>query len=155
MAPKSIYNQIEGELAALKEKSLLRGIPDVENGAAKELLFSGRLLLNLASNDYLGLASDDGMKLAAIEAVKRYGCGAAASRLVTGNFSLYDRLEKSVAEFKGQDDAMLFSSGYAANLAIMDSFAGRHSIVFSDKLNHASILDGIKMSGARAYPLPS
>ena len=149
MTPKSFYRRIEGELAELENSSLLRTIPEVDCGADKELVFKGRKLLNLASNDYLGLANDDLLASAAVKAVERYGCGSAASRLVTGNFRLYDELERELASFKEQEDSMLFTSGYAANLAIMDSFAGRRSVVFSDKLNHASILDGIRMSGAR------
>lgn len=149
MTSKSIYAHIQGELAELEKRSLLRKIPEVENGAARELLFRGRPLLNLASNDYLGLAADPRLKDAAVRAVENYGCGSAASRLVTGNFSLYDRLEQELADFLGRDESMVFTSGYAANLAIMDSFADRHSVVFSDRLNHASIIDGIKMSGAR------
>lgn len=149
MASKKIYSRVQGELSALENDSLLRIIPEVENGAAKQLLFKGKKLLNLASNDYLGLAGERSLKEAAIKAIEKYGCGAAASRLVTGNFKLYEDLEDQFAKFKEQDDAMLFTSGYAANLAIMDSFADRHSVVFSDKLNHASIIDGIKMSGAR------
>lgn len=149
MTPKSFYRRIEGELIELEKNSLLREIPDVDCGAEKELLFKGRKLLNLASNDYLGFANDDRLVSAAVQAVEQYGCGAAASRLVTGNFRLYDELERELALFKEQDDAMIFTSGYTANLAIMDSFAGRRTTVFSDKLNHASILDGIRMSGAR------
>ncbi len=149
MTPKSFYRRIEGELAELKKASMLRVVPDLDNGAAKELLFNGQKLLNLASNDYLGLAMDESLARAAAEAVRKYGCGAAASRLVTGNFQIYDDLERELAAFKEQEDCMLFTSGYTANLAIMDSFAGRRTVVFSDKLNHASILDGIRLSGAR------
>ncbi|WP_321404430.1 8-amino-7-oxononanoate synthase [Maridesulfovibrio sp.] len=149
MTPKSFYRRIEGELADLEKASLFRDIPDVDYGSARELVFRGRNLLNLASNDYLGLANDERLKIAAVGAVEQYGCGSAASRLVTGNFRLYDELECELAEFKEQEASMLFTSGYAANLAIMDSFAGRRTIVFSDKLNHASILDGIRLSGAR------
>ncbi|WP_419783352.1 8-amino-7-oxononanoate synthase [Maridesulfovibrio sp.] len=149
MTPKSFYRRIEGELAELKKASMLRVVPNLDNGAAKELLFNGQKLLNLASNDYLGLAMDESLARAAAEAVRKYGCGAAASRLVTGNFQIYDDLERELAAFKEQEDCMLFTSGYTANLAIMDSFAGRRTVVFSDKLNHASILDGIRMSGAR------
>lgn len=149
MTPKSFYRRIEGELAELENNSLLRSVPAVDCGAEKELTFKGRKLLNLASNDYLGLANDDRLASAAIAAVERYGCGSAASRLVTGNFQIYDELEQELAAFKEQDDSILFTSGYAANLAIMDSFASRRTTIFSDKLNHASILDGIRMSGAR------
>lgn len=149
MAPKSIYRRIEGELSELQSASALRTVPPVEKGADKVLSFKGKPLLNLASNDYLGFAGEQSLKDAARDAVKEYGCGAAASRLVTGNFRLYDELEQELADFHGYGEAMLFSSGYAANLAIMDAFADRKSVVFSDKLNHASILDGIRMSGAK------
>ncbi|WP_432735929.1 aminotransferase class I/II-fold pyridoxal phosphate-dependent enzyme [Maridesulfovibrio sp. FT414] len=149
MAPKSIYRRISGELTDLENSDALRTVPQVENGADKILLFHNIPLLNLASNDYLGLAGNSMLKAEAVKAVEEYGCGAAASRLVTGNFSLYDKLEKELADFHGREDSMLFSSGYAANLAIMDAFADRNSLVFSDKLNHASILDGIRMSGAK------
>ncbi|HAS90110.1 MAG TPA: 8-amino-7-oxononanoate synthase [Desulfovibrio sp.] len=149
MTPKSFYRRIEGELAELENSALLRSVPAVDCGAEKELLFKGRKLLNLASNDYLGLANDERLASAAIAAVERYGCGSASSRLVTGNFRIYDELEQELAAFKEQDDSILFTSGYAANLAIMDSFASRRTTIFSDKLNHASILDGIRMSGAR------
>ncbi len=149
MTSKWFNQHISKELAALEESSLFRRIPAVENGADKELIFNGRKLLNLASNDYLGLAHSQQLCETSILAIREYGTGAAASRLVTGNFKLYEDLEREFSAFKEQDDSMLFSSGYAANLAILDSLADRHTVVFSDKLNHASIIDGIKMSGAK------
>ncbi|WP_320169540.1 8-amino-7-oxononanoate synthase [Maridesulfovibrio sp.] len=149
MSPKSIYHCIQGELADLEKSASLRTVPEVDNGADRYLRFKGEDLLNLASNDYLGLAGDSVLKEGATDAVAKYGCGAAASRLVTGNFGIYDQLEKELAEFHNREDSMVFSSGYAANLAIMDAFADKKTVVFSDKLNHASILDGIRMSGAR------
>ncbi len=149
MISKWFNLSIETKLAELEEATLLRKIPSIDNGAEKELSFKGQKFLNLASNDYLGLACDERLKSASIQAIRDYGTGAAASRLVTGNFKLYDTLEHEFAQFKEQEEAMLFSSGYAANLAIIDSFADRQTVVFSDKLNHASILDGIKMSGAK------
>ncbi len=149
MASKSIYHRIKIELNELESAAALRSVPAVERGADKILYFEDRPLLNLASNDYLGLAGAESLKDAAVKAVQDYGCGAAASRLVTGNFKLYEQLEQELAEFHGYEDSMLFSSGYTANLAIMDAFAGKGSVVFSDKLNHASILDGIRMSGAK------
>ncbi|WP_031479354.1 aminotransferase class I/II-fold pyridoxal phosphate-dependent enzyme [Maridesulfovibrio frigidus] len=149
MTSKWFNKHISKELVDLEESSLFRRIPAVENGADKELFFNGRKLLNLASNDYLGLARSEQLCEASVLATREYGTGAAASRLVTGNFKLYEDLEREFAAFKEQDDSMLFSSGYAANLAILDSLADRHTVVFSDKLNHASIIDGIKMSGAK------
>lgn len=149
MTSKLYDKWIATELESLQRQAMLRSVPKIDHGADRHIELGGRRLINLASNDYLGLAGRKELKDAAVAAVNLYGCGAAASRLVTGNFALYDELEKSVAEFQGMADAMFFPAGYSANLAIMDAFADRHTVVFSDRLNHASILDGIRLSGAK------
>jgi 8-amino-7-oxononanoate synthase len=149
MTSKFYENWIASELESLEANNMLRGIPDIDFGADKYLNFEGRELINLASNDYLGLSGKKELRDGAIKAVETYGCGSAASRLVTGNFAIYDQLESRVAEFNNKDASIFFPAGYSANLAIMDTFADRHTIVFSDRLNHASILDGIRLSGAR------
>lgn len=140
---------IAKELETLRDQTLLRTVPRIDMGANRHLVLDGRKLINLASNDYLGLAGKRELKDAAVSAVEKYGSGSAASRLVTGNFALYDELEQKTADFSGCEDAMFFPAGYSANLAIMDAFADRRTIVFSDRLNHASILDGIRLSGAK------
>lgn len=149
MTSKFYEKWIAQELESLDSKTLLRSIPAIDHGAERYLEFGGKKLINLASNDYLGFSCRTEFKKAACKAVEDYGCGAAASRLVTGNFAIYDDLERKVAGFQGKDDAVFFPAGYSANLAIMDALADRHTIVFSDKLNHASILDGIRLSGAK------
>ena len=105
-------------------------------------------MLNLASNNYLGLAGDERLKEAAIACTKRYGTGATASRLVVGNHPLYEEVERSICDWKGTERALIVNSGYTANIGAISSLASRHDIVFSDKLNHASIVDGIILSGA-------
>lgn len=105
-------------------------------------------LLNLASNNYLGLAGDERLKEAMVEATKKYGTGATASRLVVGNYPLYDEVEQHLCDWKGTEKALIVNSGYTANVGVISALVGRHDIVFSDKLNHASIVDGILLSGA-------
>jgi 8-amino-7-oxononanoate synthase len=137
------------ELAELERRSLARRIPEVDYGPDRMLLASGRRCLNLASNNYLGLAGHPALKEGAAAALQRYGTSSGASRLVTGNFSLYDLLESELALFKGQQAALVVGSGFAANLSIFSALADRSTVVFSDRLNHASIIDGIALSGAR------
>ncbi|BBD08060.1 8-amino-7-oxononanoate synthase [Desulfovibrio ferrophilus] len=120
----------------------------MDRGADLYIEYDGRRLLNLASNNYLGLAGASELRDGAIQAVQKYGASSGASRLVTGNFALYDQLDRAVAEFKEQDDAVCVGSGYAANLCVLTSLADRNTVVFSDRLNHASIVDGILLSRA-------
>ncbi len=140
---------IRSELDRLEAAGLRRTIPDMDRGADRYLLLGGRRVLNLASNNYLGLAGHPALAAAAAAAARELGTGSGASRLVTGTSALHATLDQRVAEFKGQDAALTFTSGFAANLALFAAFAGRDALVFSDRLNHASILDGILLSGAR------
>ena len=133
----------------LTAKGLWREIPDMDHGADLMVFLDGREVINLASNNYLGLAGIRSMQDAAIEAVSAYGTSSGASRLVTGTFELYKKLETALAELKHQEACLVFGSGYAANLGLVASFADRKSVVFSDRLNHASIVDGIILSRAR------
>ncbi|WP_369902733.1 8-amino-7-oxononanoate synthase [Bacillus manliponensis] len=112
------------------------------------LVRNGKRLLNLASNNYLGLAGDERLKEAMVETTEKYGTGATASRLVVGNYPLYDEVEQYVCDWKGTEKALIVNSGYTANVGAISALVGRHDIVFSDKLNHASIVDGILLSGA-------
>ncbi|WP_457571139.1 8-amino-7-oxononanoate synthase [Desulfovulcanus sp.] len=149
MNNKQICKQLSSSLKDLKEQNLLRSIPDIDHGADLYLNFQGKKLLNLASNNYLGLSQAEVLKKAATTAIKHWGTSAAASRLVTGNFSLYSELEDAVAKFKAQEKALVIGSGYMANLCLMTSLARRKTLVFSDRLNHASIIDGIILSRAK------
>ncbi|PEP62278.1 MULTISPECIES: 8-amino-7-oxononanoate synthase [Bacillus] len=135
-------------LDRLKEKSQYRHVVMTEQVEEPWLIRNGKRMLNLASNNYLGLAGDRRLKEASIVATKEYGVGATASRLVVGNYALYEEVEQSVCDWKETEKAIIVNSGYSANVGAISSLVGRHDIVFSDKLNHASIVDGIMLSGA-------
>lgn len=112
---------------------------------------AGRPFLNLSSNDYLGLSRHEELKEAAAEAARRWGVGAGASRLITGNHELYELLEKKIARFKRKEAAIVFPSGYMANIGVLSSLIEPGDRVFSDELNHASIIDGIRMSRGQLF----
>jgi len=137
------------ETARLRRESLNRETPDIDHGADRQLVFQGRPLLNLASNNYLGLAGRPELVDAAVAATREYGAGSGASRLVTGTCRVHDALDAALARFKGTRAALALGSGYAANLAVFTAFADRHTLVFADKLSHASLIDGALLSGAR------
>ncbi|PEZ02754.1 8-amino-7-oxononanoate synthase [Bacillus sp. AFS018417] len=138
----------QSKLTSLTETSQHRTLFVTEHAEKTWLVRNGKRLLNLASNNYLGLAGDGRLKEAAMEATKRYGTGATASRLVVGNYPLYEEIEQRICAWKETEKALIVNSGYTANVGAISSLVGRHDIVFSDKLNHASIVDGIVLSGA-------
>ncbi|WP_462327045.1 8-amino-7-oxononanoate synthase [Desulfobaculum sp.] len=140
---------ITSELSRMRAASLLREMPPVDHGAELYLTYEGERLLNLASNNYLGLSGHAALRDHAARAALEGGAGSGASRIVTGTDVAYDALEREVAAFKGTQAALVVGSGYAANLSIMTALAGRTATVFSDRLNHASIIDGITLSRAR------
>jgi len=121
---------------------------------SSRVMLDGREVLLLCSNNYLGLADHPALKEAAIRAVERFGTGSGASRLVSGNMELHEALEARIAAFKGTEAALLFNSGYAANTGIIPALAGRGDVIFSDRLNHASIVDGALLSRARFVRYP-
>lgn len=141
--------KIAHELEKIKSEDLYREMPEISEGAGRNIFMNGNEYLNLSSNNYLGLSGIGEIRKRASDAALRLGTTSGASRIVTGNFSIYDELEALTAEFKNQEKALVFNSGYAANLAVYTSLAGRDTLIFSDKLNHASIIDGIKLSGAK------
>ena len=144
----------EGILSDLRARSLLRELRTIEEVAGPEVMVDGRRFINFASNDYLGLSQHPFLKIAAQEAIERFGIGAGASRLVTGSQSLHRKLEQELATFKGTESALLFGSGYAAAIGALCSLTGPGDIILLDKLVHACIIDGAKLSGAlrRVFP---
>ncbi|MBN1420942.1 MAG: 8-amino-7-oxononanoate synthase [Planctomycetes bacterium] len=148
------YRSIEREIEALRSRRLYRALRDVEGPPGPWIRIEGREAINLSSNDYLGLAAHPRVRRAAAAAIDAYGCGSAASRLVSGNLRIHADLEDEIAGWKGTQAALLFSSGYAANAGAISALAGREDAVFSDRLNHASIVDGIRLSGARLIRYP-
>ena len=136
------------ELAALKEKSLYRLRRLLEGPQGPEITTDGASLLNFSSNDYLGLAADPRLAEAARLGLDKYGTGAGAAHLVTGHSTAHHALEEELAAFCGRPRALLFSSGYMANLGIAGALVGRGDRVLEDRLNHASMLDAGLLSGA-------
>jgi 8-amino-7-oxononanoate synthase len=140
---------LEKELELLKERHIYRRLPGpLEGPAGPRTSINGQEVLLFSSNNYLGLAHHPRVKAAAVEAVKRWGAGSGGSRLTTGNFVLHRQLEERIARFKGTEDAIVFSSGYLANLGVISALVGRGDLVLSDELNHASIIDGCRLSRA-------
>lgn len=142
------------QLAALRRKGLGRELCTIEGAQGRQIVIDGKLILNFCSNNYLGLAGDPRLVQAAVAAMQEQGVGAGASRLVCGNFPAHRRLEEQLARFKGTEKGVVFSTGYMANVGIISGLFGRDDIIFSDRLNHASIIDGIQLSRAemRRYP---
>lgn len=136
-------------LKSLRDNKQFRKRSDLEQGTELFVTSNSRRVLNLASNNYLGLAAHPALRQAAQKAITEYGTSSSASRLVSGNFRLLDTLENELCHFHGCQSALVLNSGYAANLAVCTALAGRHSVIFSDRLNHASISDGILLSRAR------
>ena len=133
----------------LEREGLKRELRSLETAQCARVKVNGRELLNFCSNNYLGLADDERLKAAAIKAVKEEGFGAGASRLVCGNMRSHRLLEKRLAQLKGAEDCLLFSTGYMANVGIISSLFGPSDMIFCDRLNHASIIDGILLSQAK------
>src|SRR5258708_7212120 len=134
---------LKKDLQDLESLGTYRTLKTVDSPQGREITLEGKRVLNFSSNDYLGLANDARIKAAALEAVEKYGFGSGASRLVCGNMSPHERLEEELALFKKTERALLFSSGYMANTGIIPALMDRRSVVLSDRLNHASIIDGI------------
>ncbi len=136
------------QLAELRRSGLHRRLRLIEGPQGPRVLLDGAEVLLLCSNNYLGLADHPRVRAAAGEAAERYGAGAGASRLVSGSMSPHRVLEDRLAAFKGSEAALLFGSGYLANLGVVSALAGRGDVVFSDELNHASLIDGCRLSRA-------
>jgi 8-amino-7-oxononanoate synthase len=138
-------------LEELRQRGLHRRLRLVSGPQGPSVLLDGRPVLLLCSNNYLGLADHPRVREAAAEAAMRWGVGAGASRLISGNMKLHCRLEERLAEFKGQEAALLFGSGYLANTGAIAALARNGEVVFSDQLNHASIIDGCRLARAETF----
>jgi 8-amino-7-oxononanoate synthase len=142
------------QLDRLRERSLDRHLREISGPQSPVIDLAGKRLINFSSNDYLGLANDPRLRDAAITALKKFGVGAGASRLISGTQSPHLELEAALATWKGAEAALTFSSGYAAALGTVSALVGHGDIVVLDKLCHASLIDGAKLSGAilRVFP---
>jgi len=136
------------ELRKLTEQGLLRSLHP-RGAAGGKFRQRGRTILNFSCNDYLNLAGDGRVKAAAIAAVEQIGCGAAASRLMSGHLELHERLETRLAEWLGTEAALVFGSGFLTNLGVLTALAARGDAILADRLDHASLVDGARLSGAK------
>ncbi|MDT8316595.1 MAG: 8-amino-7-oxononanoate synthase [bacterium] len=139
---------IEEELAEIRDKGLFRLLRTVETAQGSRVRIDGREMILLCSNDYLGLANHPKVKEAAHDAIEKYGFGSGASRLISGSMTPHREFEDRFAKFKGTEAALLFNSGYAANTGVIPAITGFDDTIFSDRLNHASIVDGCRLSRA-------
>lgn len=140
---------IEDELRALHEQGLYNTIRTIGSAQGAWLVVDGRRVLNFCSNNYLGFANHPRLKEAAARAIEKYGVGPAAVRSIAGTLDLHLELEERLARFKGAEAAISFQSGFNANLATIPALIGKEDVIFSDELNHASIIDGCRLSGGR------
>ena len=140
---------IQDELQKLKDDGLYNRIRTLSSPQGAWLIVDGKRVLNFCSNNYLGLANHPRIVQAAQEAVKKYGVGPAAVRSIAGTMDLHLELERRLAAFKGVEAAITFQSGFTANMGTIPALVGKEDAVFSDELNHASIIDGCRLSGAK------
>jgi 8-amino-7-oxononanoate synthase len=145
---------LEENLAGLDQTHLRRSLRIVETGPAAHVISDQSKLLNFSSNDYLGLAAHPELKLAAIKAIEKQGWGAGASRLVCGNLRIHQELDEAIAHFKGTEAAVAFGSGYTTAVGSIPAVAGKGDVVILDKLCHACLIDGARLSGATVRVFP-
>src|SRR4030042_6382633 len=139
---------IEKELQSLKERDQYRQIRWIEEGPSPWVRMNGGKVLLLCSNNYLGLANDPRLKEKILRGVEAWGCGSGGSRSISGSLAIHRLLEERLARFHGHEKALLFNSGYSANLSLLTALMGEGDVIYSDELNHASIVDGCRLSKA-------
>ena len=142
------WNWLSEELDGLRRQNLYRTMTALEGPQTTAVKAEGKIQRLFSSNNYLDLANDPEVKAAARGALEQYGVGAGGSRLTTGTGPLHVRLEEELARFKGRETALVFNTGYMANVGILSALVGRGDVIFSDQLNHASIIDGCRLAGA-------
>lgn len=145
----SFDEDLSRRLAALRRQNLQRELRRVDSPPGTRIRIDGRTLLNFSSNDYLGLAGDPVLKEAAIKAVEKFGAGSGASRLICGSLAPHHELEETLANFKGTEAALSFSTGYATAIGTICALLGKNDIIVLDKLVHACIVDAARLSGAK------
>ena len=142
-------HELEAELTRRREQGLYRQRRIIQSAQGPQTIINGQPMLSFCSNDYLGLANHPLIKQAFVQATEHYGVGSGSAHLVNGHSQLHHDCEQMLAEFSGRDRALLFSTGYMANLAVTSALVGRNDFIFQDKLNHASLIDAAKLSDAR------
>jgi len=145
------YSVFSKEIQQAQDKGLYVRIRTLESPQGSWLVISGKRVLNLCSNNYLGFANEERLKKAAIKAVEEWGVGPGAVRTIAGTFSIHNELEKTLARFKKVEDTIFLQSGFVANQAVIPAITNAQDAILSDELNHASIIDGVRLSKAKRY----
>ncbi len=140
---------LEAELQSIKDQGVYRPLREVQSAQGPRAVIDGHDVINLSSNNYLGLATHPRLKRAAIEATEKYGAGSGAVRTIVGTMSLHNELEKRLAEFKHVEASVVFQSGFTCNSGVIPVLVGEGDVIVSDELNHASIIDGARLSRAK------
>ena len=143
------YQWLATSLDTIRQANWYRSPQTIDSCPGTTITIAGRSLINFASNDYLGLAGDRRLIEAAITATEKYGTGSTGSRLLSGDRPLHQELERAIVNLKQTEAAIVFSSGYLANLGTIAALVGQRDLILSDKYNHSSLKNGAKLSGAR------
>ncbi len=146
---QSLHDFLDENLNYLKENGLYNEVDTIEGANGPEIQIDGKKYINLSSNNYLGLATDEDLKAAAKEAIDNRGVGAGAVRSINGTLDIHDELEETLAEFKGTEAAIAYQSGFNGNMAAISAVMNKNDAILSDELNHASIIDGCRLSKAK------
>lgn len=139
---------IQAKIDQLKADGVYRVLPILESANEPIVTVNGKTMINLCSNNYLGFANHPRLKQAAIESIEKYGIGAGAVKTILGNMDLHETLEADLADFKREEAVLLFQSGFNCNAGVIQAIVDSGDLILSDELNHASIIDGIKLSKA-------
>lgn len=148
MASNLAAEYFEGKVKDLKDRGVYKVLPVLQGPNNAEILLNGKKMINLCSNNYLGLVNHPAIKKGAIEAINKYGVGASSARNIIGNTDLYEEMERLIAEFKNEEAALVMQSGYNCNVGAIPAIVEKEDLVISDELNHASIIDGVKLCKA-------
>ncbi|PTF26433.1 glycine C-acetyltransferase [Staphylococcus cohnii] len=146
---KSLHGFLDENIQYLKDNGLYNEIDTIEGANGPEIKINGKNYVNLSSNNYLGLATDEDLKQAAKDAIDTHGVGAGAVRSINGTLDLHDELEETLAKFKGTEAAIAYQSGFNCNMAAISAVMNKNDAILSDELNHASIIDGCRLSKAK------
>ena len=139
---------LKEKIQELKDQGVYRKLPVLSTENGPEIVINGNRVINLSSNNYLGFAGHPRLKRAAVEAVEKYGAGAGAVRTIVGNMEIHEELERVIADFKREEAAMVYQSGFNCNAGTIQAVAEKGDLIVSDSLNHASIIDGSRLSRA-------
>jgi 8-amino-7-oxononanoate synthase len=152
--PSNPYAWIDNSLETIHRADWYRSVKPVQGLSGAVITLAGQQVINFASNDYLGLAGDERLMQAAIAAVREYGTGSTGSRLLSGHRELHRELEQAIAQLKQTEDALVFSSGYLANLGTISALVGKRDLILADQYNHSSLKNGAILSGATVVEYP-